>query len=213
MTFPSAYKGAKKLFAAQILELIGTVFLVAMAFMALMGSAAVGEGAGNAVIGGYALGTLLTLIPSVLLPIIAEIITLVGLYQAGKDDPQIIAKAFWLAVIALILSLVSAYVSNSNSNTSLVSILDGVGSVLSVLVFILTIRGFGNLCRRVGRSDVAIFGTRILFIMLVAVILLVVALIFAGQIGGIAALASAVVMAIVYIIYLVYLSKVKKALM
>ena len=185
MTFPSAYKGAKKLFAAQILELIGTVFLVAMAFMALMGSAAVGEGAGDAVIGGYALGTLLTLIPSVLLPIIAEIITLVGLYQAGKDDPQIIAKAFWLAVIALILSLVSAYVSNSN--TSLVSILDGVGSVLSVLVFILTIRGFGNLCRRVGRSDVAIFGTRVLFIMLVAVILLVVALIFAGQIGGIAA--------------------------
>ena len=114
MTFPNGYQGVKKLFTAEILQLIcaGCLILTGIAFLIGAGAAAAGSGSGALTLDVFGM---IFLIATIVLPLIAYIISLVGLHQAAKDDENF-RIAFIFAIIGLVLTVVAGIVNAITGN-------------------------------------------------------------------------------------------------
>ena len=208
MTYPNAAKGISKIFTAQILSLIASVVTLIGALMGVGAVGAASQGAGDAA-GGLALGGMGIAFIAAILVIIGGILTLVGLWQAGKDEQRYFKMAFWMSIISLVISVIVSGLATSNPELSLIC--DVVQRVLSILVLVFTIYGIGSLAQTLGNDDLAKTGNKILvLIIIVMVIAIILQLVANVTFAGIAAIVATVLMIVSYIVYLVLLSRAKK---
>lgn len=219
MTFQNAYQGVKKLFTAEILNLIGVACLLISAVIGLLTlSAAVAGSDGGAVASGV--GTIIFLAASVVLPIIAFIMHLVGLNQAGKDEDYF-KTAFIYAIFALVIRFISAIFTMLNVGNGIAdNIANTFSRICEIIVFVLVVYGITNLADRLHKSEILGTASKLITLYIITYGIAIVAdliVIFfpsetAVKIGGIMSLISAVCSLIAYIIYLVYLGKAKALL-
>lgn len=219
MTYPNAFTGVKKIHTAQILSLISVICGVVVAILLLM--------SGTAVLGfsdladGAAFGILAIVVglAAAVLSVIAYIMQIIGLKQAGKDDRSFYT-AFVFAIIALVLTIVAAIFSVLNvANGFGDDIANIFSKVSAVVIAAFVINGVRNTAEALGQDAMAQKAKRVAILQAVFLCLSIVANIialFTGNaaviIATILALISAVLMIIFTIVYLVFLGKAKRML-
>ena len=217
MVFPNAYSGVKKLYAGEILQLIGAIFI---GIVVILGLGAVNADAAGALTeeeaGGMALGILMAFVPALLLLLVGEILVLVGLHQAGKDEPRYMKKGFWAAIIMIIVTTAMGAVSgNGGAQNLAASFLSCLAEILSLFVFLYSIQGVMELAQRLGREDLVSRGKTIMVVLIVGIAASAVASIAATTLGSVASVASVVALialVLAYVLFLSYLSKAKRML-
>ena len=219
MTFPNAYEGVKKIFTAQILEIIASVVAVAAGIAAAVFIAAANSDAAGAAIGSGT-GMLVFGLGASVLGIIALILTLVGLKRAGIDEDSF-RQGFITAIIVLALKIAYGILSSVAGTTIFDDMVLGIANILEVGVTMYVIRGIGNLAEQLGDYDMTKKGNN-LFLVYAIILVISTILRFVGSIvsaNSVAAIVAAVIAIIAgigsvvaYIIYLVYLSQAKKML-
>ncbi len=218
MRFPNAAKGLKKIFTAEILNLIGAILMVIMAGV-LVGSLVAGK-IGNTVsvsiMGGGLVGVGVLFIAAMVLGIIAFIMNLVGVINANHDESN-----FKSALIFLIISIIASVLAGVfTSNGMVSSLMRSLSTLMSLFVTIFVISGSIKLADQLNRGDVSTSGTNVLkMIIVVKVIELIVSLIVSfmgGMVASVVAcilfLASVILNIIQYFMYLSFLNKAKKML-
>ena len=113
MQFPYAHKGVKKIFTAEILNIVVVIFLICSAVVALVSAALPTSDEGLAA---AALVTLLSLISTLALAAVAFIIYLVGIIQAKRDE-RYFYNALVFVILPLIASIFAAIFSQNKKQT------------------------------------------------------------------------------------------------
>ena len=219
MTYPNAFSGVKKLHTAMILNLISIVCGIVVAILLLV--------SGSAVLGfsdladGAAFGILAFVVgvAAAVLAIIAFIMQIIGLKQAGVDDRSFYT-AFVFAVIALVLTVVAAIFSILNvANGFGDDIANIFTKVSSIVVAAFVINGVRNLAEALGKDSMAQRAKKVAILQAVIICLSIIAniiLLFTGEaatiISTIFALISAVLMIVFTIVYLIFLGKAQRML-
>lgn len=214
MKFPNAANGVKKLYTAEILNLIGTIALI----IAYVLTAAALVAAGNDSVGGAigsGLGAMILFIGSGVLAIIAYILKFVGISKASQDEPAF-KSAFVCAIISLaFLILASAFPA--------LEVLTGIASTLQrvfeLMITVFVIQGVIRLADKRNRGDISTRGASLMKLLLVIYGLIIIANIVATVFGLTTSLialilliASGVLAIIQYFMYLGFLSKAAKML-
>ena len=210
MKFPNAFSGVKKIYTAEILDLIAALATLVAAVLAV-----VAAGAANAESVGGALaslaGTAILGVASMVLGILALIFMLIGLSAAGKDEPKF-KKALIFAVLSLAASVLSSVFSG---NEFLKNLMPVIAEICDLAVIILVIQGIVNLAKQLTREDMEAKGASILKLIVCVLVLSIIAraiLLFTPTLSLIMALVAAVLDVIRYFIYLSYLKKSKAML-
>ena len=219
MTFKNALQGVKKLFTAEILNLIAIACALVAAVIGLLAvSATVAGSEGGAVASGV--GTIVFLAASVVLPIIAFIMHLVGLRQAGKDEDYF-QTAFIYAIFALVIRVISGVFTLLNVGNGIAdNIAITFSRICEIIVFVLVVYGITNLADRLHKSGILGTASKLITLYIItygiAIIADLIVIFFPGEtsltIGGIMGIISAICSLVAYIIYLVYLGKAKAML-
>ena len=213
MKFPNAYEGMKKLVAAEALKIISAGLAIIGAVLGLStlaGATVAAEGSEAGIVGAAAsgLGLVICSFAILVLGIISEIFTLVGLKKASNDEPRYFRSAFIMAIVILIASIVSGIIGVIPGADFFANLLKTLLNVASIFVYVNTVMGISRLAKELGRQDVVSMGTTILIIEVIQLLLSSIATYTSGILGVIAAIVSFVG----YIVYLVYLNKGKKML-
>lgn len=218
MRFPNAYKGVKKVFAAEILGIIAAI-------LALVGVIMVNIGNNKPDDNIVASGGLLALV-ALIVSVVSFIIQIVGLHQGGKDNGYI-RMSFILMIGSILLGIVAAVVSGIDSNVqvdlSLVStILDKVGDIFTLFVTIYLFQGIANLAKQLNDEKMYKTGKTLATIILGLFILSLVLSLLGNVIKsdnnvvvtvfGVLGIVAAVIDLIVNIICFFYLGKAVKML-
>ena len=157
--------------------------------------------------------TVVFLVPALIIGLIGEIMQLVGLWQGGKDEPTCLKKAFWVAIVMVVISAVSGSMTGANGEqTQVTNVLQIINELLSLIVINFVIEGVGRLCAQAGHSAVLDFGHRLMMWLTAALVCSIIATIASNWVGQTAAVIGLVLIIVVYIGYLVFLSRAKKAL-
>lgn len=217
MRFPNAFSGVKKLFAAEILQIIGVVAMgLSVAFLAILG---VSINADNAVtgLGSFAFMSILA-IGGVVVMIIAAILKLVGLVKAGKDN-----KNFTYALYCIIIGLICVFVGSffQTSNPTFYSICDSINKIADLISTVLIIQGVMNLASDLGDTEMvmkgatifkAIIGIYVFAILGALTYAIMYPFPFLRAIGAVFSFISIVLSIVSYILFLAYLAKAKNML-
>ena len=217
MQFPNAFNCAKKLFTAEILQLIAAVFVGCCVVLAMAAASANQAGAGEGIVAGAAIGMAGFLFVGLILGLIGQILMLVGLWQGGKDEPNYLKKAFWFTIVMIVLSCISGAMTGTDGQQSVAaSFVELLSFIASLVVFNFIVEGLGQLGQRAGSPELLAFGHKImgwLSAAVTCVLIVTIASNFINQtVAGIAGIAALVLAVMVYIGYLVFLSRAKKAL-
>lgn len=160
------------------------------------------------------IAVVLALVPvlGVIVAILGPVLVAVGLYKAASDDEGY-RTAFYLDIAAIIMSIVSAFVSSGALN-SIVSILETIIG-LAVVYYVTTTTG--NLLHSVGQEEQSGKGRTVWTIYLVcAIVSVVVSVLMFIPILNLIGAALAIIMGIAqivgYILYLIFLNKSYKLL-
>ena len=206
MTFPNALEGVKKIYKAEILELISGIVAVVAAIIAAVGVAS--EGVGGVVGGG------LLFIAVAVLAIIAFIMGIVGVKKAMPDEENF-KNAFYVLIVGIVASVVlgvgkgGGVLSNAGETLS---------SICSFLAQYYIITAIIALAKRLGDSEMEAKGLstrKLIMIVWIIKIVLEVIEIFVDRsaalavIGGIIGIVAAVIAIIGYVMYLKLLSKAR----
>lgn len=210
MTLPNAYSGVKKIFIAEILQIIGSVLAI-ISLVSVLGVAGVYVETGNAngVVGLAAMAGVFALLAAGL-AIIALVLNLVGLKQASKDEPDRMGKAFVFAIITLILSIIVGVCQNMHWGAA--GFFNTLSSLSQMCTIIFTIMGVSEVTQNISRQDVADMGPKIIVISVIAIVAAIIAGIIGNVIGGAAAIVSLVLMIVAYFVFLVFLGRATSAL-
>lgn len=210
MTLPNAYKGVKKIFVAEILQLIGSVLTLVGLTMLVGGAGAYLETGGDAsAVSTVATGGIFTLLAPCL-AILALVLNLVGLKQASADEPDRMGKAFTCAIIALVLSFVVVLFVLMHWRGA--SFLNALSDLAEMCAIIFTIMGVSEVTQNIARQDVADMGPKILTISVIAIVASIIAGIVGNTIGGVASIIALVLMMVAYVVFLVFLGRAVSAL-
>ncbi|MBQ3329279.1 MAG: hypothetical protein IJG88_04930 [Eggerthellaceae bacterium] len=210
MTLPNAYKGVKKIFVAEILQLIGSVLTLVGLTMLVGGAGAYLETGGDAsAVSTVATGGIFTLLAPCL-AILALVLNLVGLKQASADEPDRMGKAFTCAIIALVLSFVVVVFVLMHWGGA--SFLNALSDLAEMCAIIFTIMGVSEVTQNIARQDVADMGPKILTISVIAIVASIIAGIVGNTSGGEASIIALVLMMVAYVVFLVFLGRAVSAL-
>lgn len=215
MKFPNAYTGVKKLFVAELMAIVAALVMFFSAILAAVGAT------NDALL--VTAGTLV-LISSIAL-IIAYIVQLVGLHQAGKDEAQI-RTAFIFMIVGLILGVVSAILSNFTSTYGLnlvVGLIDAGKTGVEVCAAYYTLLGIATLASRVNNEKMAKEGRTLSIFVIVFFALQIVLNLYPKFIGSgapewlialvnITAIIAALAKLVVYIVTFIYYYKATRML-
>lgn len=217
MRFPNAFSGVKKIFAAEILQIIGVVAMgLAVAFLVLLSESV---NADNAVtgVGNFAFMSIFAIGGAVVL-IVAAILKIVGLVKAGKDEKSF-KYALYLIIVGVIASVVASFFQSSN--TFLYNIFDTVFKVADLLSTILIIQGIMTLAANLG-DDVMVEKGATIFKVIIGIYVFAIlgtiayAILFPLpllRVIGIVCYCISVFLSITsYVLFIAYLSKAKKML-
>ena len=214
MRFQRAHSGISKIYLAELLALIGTVLMLLGLVLGFIGMKTDGQVTADAT-AGLALSALVTMVPGVLLPLIATIVSFIGLKQASEDEPTDLRTAFFLSIASLLLPIISGViqgvVGNANLFSSLISML---GELAGILVTVFTVSGISRLMSRVGRHDLVDRGNKILWLLVAAQLasILVNFLRDKGTFASIVSIAALLFSLVMYIMYLGFLRNARNAL-
>lgn len=215
MKFPNAAKGVKRIFTAEILSLIAALASIVAIGMGVITVAAQKTDAGSVEVAA-GVGTVILFSAAAVIALISAIMALVGIINASKDE-----GAFKAALIAILVYAIAAIVAAIFSQNSTVqTICQIVQKLMDIVVTVFVIKGVSNLAVKVGNSNVAQQGNRLMAIIVIIYLLSLVASIlvvvfggmFASVTAGIIAIAALVLSVIGYIVYLSLLSKGMKML-
>ena len=217
MQFPNAHKGVSQIFTAEILTLIAGILGIIAAVSAAVAVAASEAEAGDAAIGGFALGAGGLALVAGVLAIIGFILTILGITKASKDEATFKSALLWL-----ILGIVGGVVQSMGQSGDFVpligSLLSSLGSMLSTYYVIL---GIIKLADRKRDAAVSAKGNRLIKIILAIYILALILTVvdgFAGGTdggvvaGGVVGVISLILLIVAYVLYLTLLSQAKKML-
>ena len=220
MTFPNGYKGVKKLFTAEILALISSVLLVAAGIAVLVALAGALTAEGGAASVGL-IGTSVFSIIAGILVIIAYILKLVGLKQAGKDSYRF-HMAFTIAICTLNLAIISGILNAIfGANSVIDDIVQLIQRIANIVVIFMVIMGIQDFADQLHNDKMANRGNTVTWIIAIPYILSAIAGIIpgffgangtTGTISGVMLLISGILGIIGSIMYLVYLGQAKKML-
>lgn len=232
MRFPNAYRGISKLFAAEILKLIAAGLLFAAGIAGIIGSGSylvdmaktsqITEEAVQGIVSspGVIAAAFLS-VGAMILLIIAYIMNIVGLGQAGKDEPNF-RNAFIVSIVVLAITVVAAFLSGTN-------VAGGAGSDITntimraceIFVMISVVVGIMNLSNAFNNGGMYEFGRKIIIIVIISIGIALavnfISIFFWNNsaiaiVDGILALIGAVAMFVGYIAYIIYLAKAKRML-
>ena len=210
MTLPNACGGVKKIFIAEILEIIGTLLTVFGAVTLLGAAAYFIESIGDAdVTGAIGVGSTCTLI-GLALAIVALILNIVGLRQASKDERDHMGKAFACAIITIILAVIVGVCQSMHWGAA--GFFSVLQSITRLCMIVFTILGVSEVTQNIARQDVADMGPKVLTISVIAIVAAIIASIVGNVVGGVAAVVSLALMLVAYIVYLVFLGRATSAL-
>lgn len=212
--FENAHKGVNKIFVAEMLELVGTVLFILGLFMGYSTYAAVQSGVSDAAAGGMAMTALLSILPGAILPVVALILNIIGLYQASKDEETYLRRAFWLTIANLAIAGFSGSIAGMTGNNSgfFVSLLNLISDLMHIVVYFFTVQGICVLAQRVNRNDIVEKGNRIIYIVAIVYAISAIASLFANLIGVIGAVIAGILAIVAYVLYLSFLSQARSAL-
>ena len=219
MRFPNAAKGVKRIFTAQILQLIGTVCAVIGGLIFISGGATAlltkGSNAGAAAALGQMGIALIFFIGYGVLALIAFIMQLVGIINAKNDEDSFKSALVCLIVVPIIGGF---FVRSAPVVTSLCA---SVGNLMTLFVTIFIISGIIKLADQLNRGDVSTKGSNILkIIIVIAGLSLILSIVSSFMLTNTAIavtalilLAVAMVLSVVqYIMFLTLLAKAKNML-
>lgn len=210
MKFPNAVKGVRKLFVAELIEVISLIlFFVASVLVALPG----GSDPNSALATASATITIVVGIAG----LIAFIIQLVGLFQGKKDEANF-GYALWVILVSILLAVAGIGLGFIQQGwaTNVVNYLDVAQRILSVLLLCFILTGISVLADKVGQKDYAARGRILRFIfsilLLVGGTIRLLTSIFrtnaiAVDVIGYIGIAGAAIELIASIWYLIYLGK------
>ena len=212
MRFPNAAKGIGKIYLGEILELIGVVLLGIGAAAALVGMRSEGAVTEDVSVG-IAMGTLITAIPGLILPLIAEVLILLGLMDASKDEPTNLRTAFLCALGTIVVSLVGSILHSITGNGLLSSFTTLITNLLDIFATIFTIAGISNLMQRMRRPDIASKGNRLLWLLVAAQVVTTLSHILPqGTFQTVLDALACIFSVVAYVLYLGYLRQSRNVL-
>ena len=215
MKFPNALEGVKKIYKAEILELIAGILTLVGAILLVVGIAGTKAESAGAALGGL-LGGGVVMLAVAVLGIIALIMSITGVKKAMPDEEN-----FKTALYAMILGIVASVVigfANSKSLESLGNAGTTLSSICSFLAQYYIITAIVNLAKRLNDKAMETKGLntrKALMIVWFAKIILDVVNIFVGKAEAISVIASiltiiaAIIAIVAYIMYLNLLSKAR----
>lgn len=213
MTLRNAYKGVKKLLIAEILQIIAIILLlIGLVAFGAIAIKFLGSGQVTDDMGGMAAGGLLSMCGGLVLPIFAFILSLVGLKQASKDEPDYMNKAYLCAIWALIFAIINACLQGMDMLPGLAGFCDFVSNVLEICLMVFSIMGVSEVTQNISRQDVADMGPVIITISVIAMIAGIIASWCGALVGDVAAIVSPALMLVAYIVYVVFLARATSAL-
>ena len=211
MRFPNAAKGVKKIYTAEILELIASLAILLTTILGAVTLASMSaDSAGGLIAGG--LGFAVFGIGALVLSIIAFFMQLSGINAAKLDEPL-----FKNALIALIIGIVLQVVSGSSLlPDGLVKELCGsLGYACDMLVTIYIVQGVGSLAEKLNNSEIAEKSKSLITLLevvwIVAVILNAVGGILTRSGSAIAVIVSVAAVVAAIVAYVIFLGLLKKA--
>lgn len=148
MKFENAYKGVKKLFVVQIIEIAAALLALIGAIIATINVTS----DANLTAGG-----IIITISSIAL-IVGFVFTLIGLIQAGRDDSHF-KTGLWVILISIVLEIVATILRAIPDVASVVitiaNILDALATASSIVVLVLTLFGISSIASQLGNEEMA----------------------------------------------------------
>lgn len=233
MSFPNAFRGVSKLLVAEILNLIATGLIIAAGISGIVGGASavintvsqtteITEETVESSIGSPGvIAAVFMGMGAMILFIIAYIINLVGLAQAGRDENNF-RNAFFVSIAVLVISIIASFLSGSNAGDGAAGDIAATArTVCEIFVMVSVVTGIMSLASMLNDSGMQNFGRKLIIIIIVSIGIGAVASfinIFFGAnsvvhaVDGIMGLISGIAMLVGYIAYIIYLAKAKKML-
>lgn len=217
MRFPDAFSGVKKLFTAEILQIIGAAAIGLSAFFLAILGASVESDNEVAGLGSFAFMSIFAIGGAVVL-IIAAILKLVGLAKAGKDNSNF-KYALYSIIIGMIFVCIGSFFQSSNA--TLYNVCDSINKIADLVATVLIIQGIMNLAADLGDSEMvmkgatifkAIIGIYVFAILGTVTYAIMYPFPFLRVLAGVFSCISVILTIVSYILFLAYLAKAKKML-
>lgn len=164
MTYPKAYKGVKKLFSAEILDLIASLLLLIVAVLGYIAAKSPEESDAF-----YASATLIAILglAAVGMLLLSLLLQLIGIIQASKDEDE-----FKKAVLAILVSIVlSIVVSIFKEQFPLgESLYEALSPVISFYISAKVITGIMNLALGLEQRSMINLGKVLLVLLFIILI-------------------------------------------
>ena len=209
MKFPNAFAGVKKLYTSEILSLIALICGLITVFAAFFTAGVIEAGLDSAVDTSLGVTGVFTILTGILF-LIAFILNLVGLSQAGKDDPT-----FKLALYATILAIVISAGASFVPEGVVKELLTVVNEIMLLLVSLLSITGIMSLSRQCMNAEMENRGKKLIKIITASIIVAGISNIvyhFFAEGAVVLGIVSIVIDLIASLIYLGYLNRARKML-
>ncbi len=215
MKFPNAAKGIKKIFNAEILNLIALIATSILLILSVV-LASLTESDNDATMSVLAISILVFGAVAGVMGIIALILMIVGTIQTAKDEPSF-KMIIYLAVLNIIVAIIAALFSGNQFVNNLAN---GFNSVVSFITSILVVIGVANLARQLLNTELAEKCAKLLRVIIWVGMLSLMTRFFSIFWGSKVALVIIIFLGVIsiilsiiqYILYLSMLSKAKKIL-
>ena len=209
MKFPNAFEGVKKIYLAEILGLVATVLSLVMVAMTSF--------AGENPAQGIVVAVAAILIVVFVLFLVAEILNIIGVSRASKDE-----GAFKTALYALLIGVVASLVGIIfNKNETVSNLCTTVNRIQEIVASYYIITGLINLADRLANAEVSARGKKVrgllVCIWTVSALLSLVSIFFnnnqtAETVIGVIALIAGIASVVAYSLYIGLLGKAKNML-
>lgn len=209
MKFPNAFAGVKKLYTSEILAIITLVFALITAIAGFFTIGVVDAGVTEAVDASLAATGVFTILTAIL-SLICFILNLVGLGQAGKDEP-IFKFALYVSLIGIVVSVAAGFLPEG----AVKELLSVITEIVLLLVPLLSISGIMNLSKQYMNADMENRGNTLIKLITASIIVSGVAdIIYRFFANGaiVLGIAAIVIDLIASLIYLGYLKRARKML-
>ena len=209
MKFPNAFAGVKKLYTSEILALIALIFALITAIAGFFTIGVIDAGVEEAVNAGLGVTGVFTILTAIL-SLICFILNLVGLGQAGKDEPAF-KYALYVSLLGIVVSVAAGLVPEGFGK----EILSVINEIVLLLVPVLSIAGIMSLSKQYMNSDMENRGNSLLKLMSASIIIAGVAdIIYRFFANGaiVLGIIAIVIDLAASLIYLGYLNRARKML-
>lgn len=209
MKYPNAFAGVKKLYTSEILGIIALIFALITVFAAFFTAGVIEAGVEEAVNASLGVTGVFTILAAIM-ALVCFILNLVGLSQAGKDDPT-----FKYALYATLLGIVASVAAGFLPEGFGKDLLTTINELVLLLVPLLTITGIMSLAKQSMNDDMEKRGKSLINLITASIIVAGVANIiyhFFANGAVVLGIIAIVIDLAASLIYLGYLNRARKML-